>query len=182
MGDVAEARSGYQRSVPGLLGALIVVLVLIASVWGLSRFQHRGTTNPAKTVDYTAELIEARESAPFDVLAPSPVPPGWRATSADWDGADPEAASWHLGFLTSTGEYVGLEQGNAPVADFVADTTTASQPAEAVEVAGESWQGLVSDDGREHALVRRAAGVTTVVTGTAPLGEIVTFAETLTDE
>jgi len=179
---VAEARSGYQRSVPGLLGALIVVLVLIASVWVLSRFQHRGTTDPARTVGYTAELAEARESAPFDVLAPSPVPPGWRATSVQWDGADPEAASWHLGFLTSTGEYVGLEQGNAPVADFVAGTTTATQPAEAVEVAGESWQGLVSDDAREHALVRRESGVTTLVTGTASLEELVTFAESLTAE
>lgn len=181
-GDVAEARSGYQRSVPGLLGALIVVLVLIASVWVLSRFQHRDTTDPAKTVDYTAELAEARESAPFDVLAPSPVPPGWRAASVQWDGADPEAASWHLGFLTSTGEYVGLEQGNAPVADFVAGTTTATQPTEAVEVAGESWQGLVSDDAREHALVRRESGVTMLVTGTASLEELVTFAESLTAE
>lgn len=179
---MAEARSGYQRSVPGLIGALIVVLVLIASVWVLSRFQHRGTTDPAKTVDYTAELAEARESAPFDVLAPSPVPSGWRATSVEWDGADAEASSWHLGFLTSAGEYVGLEQGNAPVAGFVAGSTTASQPVEAVEIAGESWQGLVSDDGREHALVRRAPGVTTVVTGTAPLAELVAFTEALTVE
>lgn len=171
-------RSGYQRSVPGLLGALIAVLVLIASVWVLSRFQHRGVVDPTETVDYTADLAEARDSAPFDVLAPSPAPSGWRATSVEWDAVRPDV-SWHLGFLTPEGDYVGLEQGNAPASAFVAANTPATQPGEAVRIGAESWQSLVSADGREHALVRRAEDVTTVVTGTAPLSELVAFAESL---
>ncbi len=176
---MAEARGGYNRSVPGLFGALIAVCALIAAVWLLSQFQNRGTPDPAKTVDYTAELAEARRAAPFDVLAPSPVPAGWRATSVEWDGGGPEV-SWHLGFLTSAEEYVGLEQGNASAPDFLSDHTPATEVVDPVDVSGESWQVRVSEDGREHALVQLRNGVTTMVTGTAPMPELVAFAESLT--
>lgn len=178
-GGVAEARGGYNRSVPGLVGALIAVLALIVGVWLLSKFQDRGTPDPAGTVDYTAELAEARRAAPFDVLAPSPVPVGWRATSAEWDGGERDA-SWHLGFLTSSEDYVGLEQGNASAPDFVTGHTPATEVAEPVEAGGETWQVLVAEDGSEHALLQVRNGVTTMVTGTAPLPELVAFAEALT--
>lgn len=176
---MSETRGGYRRSAAGLFGALFVVLVLIASSWALSRFQQRGATDPARAIDYTTELALARDAAPFDVLAPSPVPSGWRATSAEWDGVGPDV-SWHLGLLTSTGEYVGLEQGNAPGPDFIDGHTPATEVAEPVRIAGETWQVLVSGDGEEHALVREATGVTTMVTGTAPVTELVAFAESLT--
>ena len=171
-------QGSYRRSVPGLIGALVVVLVLIASIWALSRLTDRGTSDPATTVDYSASLAEARHAAPFDVLAPSPAPLGWRATSAEWDGVGPEV-SWHLGFLTSDGDYVGLEQGNAPATDFVPASTPATQPADTVMVGAQRWQSLVSDDGDEHALVRQGRGVTTVVTGTAPVSDLLAFAASL---
>lgn len=155
------------------------MLVLIAGIWGLSKFQRTEVTDPAETVDYTAELAEARDAAPFEVLAPVPTLAGWRATSADWEGVGPEV-SWHLGLLTGAGEYVGLEQGNAPADDFIEASTPATSPDDPVTVGGQTWDALVSDDGQEHALVQRVAGVTTVVTGTASVEELVAFAESLT--
>ncbi len=178
---MSEARSGYGRSVGGLFGALLAAFALIAVIWGLTQLQHRDVANPAKTVDYTATLAQAREQAPFDVLAPAPVPEGWRATTAQWSGAGP-VVSWHLGFLTSESRdasYVGLEQGNAIARDFVAENTTADEPGSPVAIAGKRWDTLASSDGDETALVLEGDGVTTVVTGTAPQSELVAFAEAL---
>jgi Protein of unknown function (DUF4245) len=160
---------------------LLAALGLIAAVWALTWFQHRDVPNPAPTVDYSSQLAQARAASPFDVLAPDPSPPGWRATSASWDGTPPQLA-WHLGFLTGTGEnadYVGLEEGNAAPADFIAATTSADQPGPPVVVAGRTWHTLASFDGREHALVRSFGGVTTVVTGSAPQEELIAFVRTL---
>lgn len=171
-------RGGYSRSVPGLVGALIAVIALIVGIWALSRFQHRDIPDPARTVDFRSDLATARAAAPFDVLAPRAVPPGWRATSASWDGQGP-TVSWHLGFLTPAGDYVGLEQGNAPAADFVDAHTPAVEPGAPVTIDGAQWQALSTSDGIEHALVRSQGAVTTLVTGTAPMAELESFAASL---
>jgi hypothetical protein len=172
------ARGGYSRSVSGLLGALIMVLILITFIWGLSRFQHRDVPDPARTIDYSADLSAARTNAPFAVLAPQRAPPGWRATSAHWDGAGP-VESWHLGFLTGAGQYVGLEQSNTRPADVVRASTSADQPGPAISIRGQQWQTLSTTDGSEHALLRSQGRVTTLVTGTAPTAELRAFVATL---
>jgi hypothetical protein len=172
------ARGSYSRSVSGLLGALLAVLALIIAIWGLSRFQHRDVPNPARTIDYTSDLSVARKSAPFDVLAPRPAPSGWRATSARFDGQGP-TVSWHLGFLTPAGQYVGLEQGNAAAAGFIRAHTAADQPGSPVSINGQQWQTLSSSGGSEHALLQTQRNVTTLVTGTAPLDQLRRFAASL---
>jgi Protein of unknown function (DUF4245) len=166
----------------GLVGSIVAALGLILAIWGLTWFQHRDPPNPAPTVDYQSQLAQARDAAPFAVLAPDPVPQGWRATSVSWDGSAPEYA-WHLGFLTggngSGDDYVGLEQGNADPAEFLAAATPADQPGPPVTIDGARWQTFSSSTG-ETAIVRSGEGATTVVTGTAPLDALMTFAETLT--
>lgn len=177
-GAIERQSRGYQRSAPAMVGALLAVLGLIVAIWALSRFQHRGVQDPARPVDYTAQLAAARDAASFAVLAPSSTPAGWRATSVSWDGQPPDL-TWHLGFLTAQNEYVGLEQGSAPRADFVAASTSATEPGKPVTIRGRRWQSLSSADGGVHALVRQGPGVTTVVTGTASLGQLVKFAASL---
>ena len=180
MAGVSETRSGYRRSAGGLVGAIVACLLLFLAMWGLTRFQTRDNDDPVQTVDYRAELDQARRQAPFDVLAPVPAPSGWRATSALWRGAGPEV-SWHLGFLTSTGDYVGLEQGNALARLFIADRTPADTPGDPVAIDGTEWQVLTSGDD-ETALVLEGDDVTTIVTGTAPEAELIEFAESLSPQ
>ncbi|MBA2445487.1 MAG: DUF4245 domain-containing protein [Nocardioidaceae bacterium] len=175
---MSETRSGHKQSVSGLAGALIVVLLLIAAIWVLSLSHGRPSVQQAQPIDYSAELTEARNQAPFEVLAPTDMPSGWDATSADWRGAGPEV-SWHLGVSTDDSEYVGLEQGNQPAAQFIAERTPADQPAEPVVITDKTWTALTSSDGDEHAFVLVGEGVTTVVTGTAPVSELIVFAESL---
>jgi hypothetical protein len=151
------------------VGAVLMSLLLIAAIWLLSRFQHHDPTNPTPTVSYSVPLSQARAEAPFAVLAPHPVPAGWRATSARWDGAGP-VVTWHLGFLTASGgnaAYVGLDQSNDVPQEFVAATTSADQPGPAVTIGGVAWRTFTSSDGDETALVRHGNGATTIVSGTA---------------
>lgn len=178
---MSEARSGHKQSISGLAGALIVVLLLIAAIWVLSLSHGRPSVQQAQPIDYSDELAQARDQAPFEVLAPTALPSGWDATSADWKGAGPEV-SWHLGISTDDSEYVGLEQGNQPPAQFIADRTPADQPAEAVEIADQTWTALTSSEGDEHAFVLVGEGVTTVVTGTASESELIAFAESLSSD
>jgi hypothetical protein len=178
---VSETRSGQRRSAGGLVGAVIMSLVLIAAIWLLSRFQHHDTADPAPTVDYSAALKQARAEAPFAVLAPHPLPVGWRATSARWDGTGP-TMTWHLGLLTATGadaQYVGLDQSNDVPREFIAATTTADEPGPPVEIGGVAWKMLSSADGQETALVLERPGVTTLVSGTAGTSVLEGYAESL---
>lgn len=164
---------------PGLVGAILVCLVLIGVVWALAQFQGAGgdKIDPAPTVDYTAELADARAHAPFDVLAPVPPPEGWRATSVDFEVAGP-IRTWQLGFITPDEHFVGLTQSNASADDVVEGATPADQPGAPVQVSGEKWQTLTSDEG-ETALVFAGDDVTVVVTGTADEAALVAFAESL---
>ncbi len=158
---------------------MLAATALIALGWLPSWISSRGDESPASTVDYSSELAQARAHAPYDVLAPSPVPSGWRATSVEW--SDGPEMSWHLGFLTAEGDsaqYVGLEQSNARPDEFIA-RFPADTPGPAVTIRGAIWTGLTSADGREHALVLTTDEVTTLVTGTAPESDLEEFAASL---
>jgi hypothetical protein len=182
MVGVSERRSGYQTSIGGMIGALIAAFAVIAFVWGLTRFQHRDVEDPVETVEYTQQLEAARGQAPFDVLAPSPVPEGWRVTSVDYTTAGP-VVSWHLGLLTGSSddsEYVGLEQSNGQTSTFVEQSTRADQPAAPVTIDGVQWEQLTKDD--EIALVLTGKDDTVVVTGTASLEDLTEFAESLSTD
>jgi hypothetical protein len=166
---VSESRSGYRQSVSGLVGAVVMSLLLIAAIGLLSRLQKHDPVSPTPTVNFSSPLAQARAEAPFKVLAPHPVPPGWRATSARWEGTGP-AVSWHLGLLTANGsdaEYVGLDQSNDVPQEFIAATTTADEPGPRVTIGKVVWKTLTSADGHETALVQEQPKVTTVVSGTA---------------
>ncbi len=171
-------RRGSQRSLGGLVGALIAVFGLIACVWGLTWFQHRDLEDPARTVDYAPALAAARAQAPFAILAPRPVPAGLRATSVSWDSTGARK-SWQLGFVTDGGEFVGLYEGNGPAADVIEASTPARDPGPPVTIAGAQWLTLTNDARGETALVRTTSGVTTVVTGTAGEAVLSSFAGAL---
>lgn len=176
--SVTGQRRGDQRSIGGIVGALIAVIGLIAAVWALSWFQHRAVPNPARTVDYRPALAVARAQSPFRVLAPEPAPRGMRATSVSWDGGGAQK-SWQLGFVTDGGDFVGLYEGNGPAADFIDASTPAGTPGPPVSIGGVAWITLTDAGRGETALVRTNSGVTTVVTGTATQAALVSFARAL---
>jgi hypothetical protein len=175
--DPRPARRGYGRSVGGMIGALLASFGLIAFVWGLTRVQGHDQENPTPTVHYAAALAQARSDATFPVLAPTPEPADLRATSVSWNPLGAHKL-WHLGFLTSATQYVGLYEGTGSRSAFLAAHTPATHHGVATQIAGRVWQTLTSSGG-ETAFVSTSDGVTTVVTGTAPRAELASFVASL---
>jgi hypothetical protein len=161
-----------------MLRSLAVVLAFIAAIWLLSLFSRSPTPDPVPTIDYTAQLQAARQTAPYDVLAPTPLPRGWRATSVSATG-DSTGFTWQMGFLTGQTEYVELEQSNVNPAAFVAAETEGSSADGTTLVEGERWQRRADPGADKRSLVRVDSGVATVVTGTLGYPGLVEFASSL---
>ena len=161
-----------------MLRSLAVVLVYIAAIWLLSLFTRSPTPNPVPTVDYTAQLEAARQTAPYDVLAPTPLPRGWRATNVSASG-DSTGFTWHLGFLTGQTEYVELEQSNVDRAAFVAAQTEGSSADGTTLVEGQRWQRRLDSGAGKRSLVHVDNDVATVVTGTFGYSKLAEFASSL---
>lgn len=159
----------------------MLVLVLVVLVWvGFSRLSLGDVPDPVKPVDVGPAADYAREQAAFGLLAPSPLPSGWVATSVRFrDSEERRGQSWHLGMLTEEERYVGLEQADrspdSMVEEHVDEGAVAGDP---VEVDGETWASY-TDAGGDLALVRRAGGSTVLVVGPVSAEVLTTLLKTL---
>jgi hypothetical protein len=148
------------------LAVILVPLVVIAVL-----FTDLPKDKPVTEVQWQPILAVARRDAPFPVLAPTTAPEGWRATQAEWvetgdpfRGGEPSVRNqWSLGFLTPENVFVGLDQGDLQPDNLVAEQTRAGTPDGQSTVNGQTWERLLSRDGRTRSLVRREPSVTTVV-------------------
>jgi hypothetical protein len=139
-----------QRSVAGMVGALVVV-VLIGVAWVKIGGSGQEAT-PVRTVDWAAWVKAGRADQALKLFAPEKLPTGWRATSVDYSSG--AAARWHLGLLTDTGKYVGIEESRASAEDLAEQyVDEEAVRGDDVTVAGESWQSW-TDPGGDYALVR----------------------------
>ncbi len=161
-----------------MVGALIVLLAVIAGVTVLSALNHQDPPDPVQAVDYTREASYARTQASFDLVAPRSLPPGWKATTVRF--TDGVRQHWHLGFLTAAGRYVGLEQADSPVRSmleaYVDQEPSRGRP---VTIGAATW-ATYTDAGGDLSLVRRAGRTTTLVVGHAvSKDELVGFVRSL---
>jgi hypothetical protein len=139
-----------QRSAAGMVGALIVV-VAIGVLWVKVGGSDEKAT-PVPTVDWAAWVKAGRSDQELMVFAPEKLPSGWRATSVDYTGG--AGAHWHLGLLTDTGKYVGIEESRASAQDLAEQYVDQDAVrGDDVTVDGESWQTW-TDSGGDYALVR----------------------------
>jgi len=174
---MSEQAGRYQRSFPGMVGAMVVLLVVIGAFVAFRDLNRTDPADPVKAVDYRSPARFARQEARFPVLAPRQLPDGWMATSARFENGDQQ--SWHLGVLTEDRHYVGLEQSeDSPgtmVEEFVDEKAIEGGE---VSVGGQSWRSWTSPDG-DRALVREVEGGTTLVVGPVPEATLETFLATL---
>ncbi len=174
---MSEKPGRYQRSVSGMVGALIVLVVLVVALVAVRNLLQEEPTNTVEPVDYRKAAEVGQEQVGFPILAPASLPEGWRATSVR---LTPEPApAWHLGLLTAEERYVGLEQSRRTeermVEVFVDRDAVKGDP---VQVDGETWQTW-SDEGGDTAITRVDDGVTVLVVGTPDLEVLTDFAATL---
>lgn len=159
-----------------MVRSLAVVLVLVGGVVVLSVADQPGSL--VREIDYAGAVAQARGQTPYDVLAPRPLPAGWRATSARVR-PEGDATTWHLGLVTRSGDYAAVEQTDGARAGFVDRFLDGARPAGTIEIAGVSWRRLQGGEPEPRGLVRTVDGVTTVLAGSAGWGDLERLASAL---
>lgn len=169
-GMAAKSVRDMVLSLAAVLAAGLVIYFFIPHTGG----------DGVRPVQYADSVVSARRAAPYPVLAPQNLAPGWRATAVSYDASDPASAVWTLGFIDPAGQYVAIKQSNGPADAFIRDTTLGGQKLSATTlVDGTAWSEYQGS--RYQAIVLKGAKGTTVVFGTETFAKLGDFAATLTD-
>ena len=170
-GTVPHTRRGRQ-SAADLLRSMLLVLAGVLALVLLAPTPDEPLRQPVD-VEGTAQL--AGPDAPVVVPA---LPDGWSPNAARFAPLPGGSLrTWHVGYVTPSGRYAGLEVVRDATPRWLAQVTSRGEELGVQEVAGERWRELVSADGRRRSLVLERDQVTTVVTGTAVLDELAVLAE-----
>ncbi|AXT85777.1 hypothetical protein C6I20_11650 [Aeromicrobium sp. A1-2] len=148
-------------SMGDIIRSVVVIALIVMAVWGIGKFFTRTPDSPVTAVDYATIVGQARPAADFALLAPSSLPEGWIANSARY-----EPNSWHLGVLTDTDAYIGLEQVKISVDRAVDRFADGSKRVGDAVIAGEDWTVRSGPQDR-WTFVRREDGITILLNGTA---------------
>jgi len=183
--DKNVARTTRQATVGDMIRSLALLLIPLAVIAII--FTNVPRDHPVKEVDWKPVLATARKEAPYQVLAPTNLPDGWRATRVAWvpqgrpylNGEASPRNLWQLGFLTPDDAFIDLNQGDAQPEEMVDQQSRAGTADGSSVVAAQSWERLISPDGRTRSLVLRGPNVTTVVTADLPYEALEAYAATL---
>ncbi len=174
--EYVVSSTGSSRGNPSMgdvVRSVAVLAVIVLALWGFGQLFTNTPDRTVKPIDYVQTVSSARPAAEFELLAPSTLPKGWVATSARFT-----PTSWHLGVVTEDDKYVGLEQAKIAEKQLVAKYAKDSKAAGTVRIDGEVWDLRKGPDG-EVIFVRRADGVTTLVTGETTRAEVETYVASL---
>ena len=168
-----------------MIRSLAVILLPILVITVL--FTRNLADHPVTVVDWRPVLAQARQQAPYPVLAPTNLPDTWRATRVTWvkrgepylNGEPAVRNTWQLGFLAPGDVYVELDQGDGLPEEMIKDDTRAGLPDGTSTVSGQTWDRLVSSDDRTRSLVLRSAKVATIVVGDTSYEALESYAVTL---
>jgi len=159
------------QTVGDMARSLVVVIAAIAVILLIT---HRAEPDPVRVVSINAPLMLANMQASFPVEVPQGRE-GYRLTSARFSGKP--IPVWHLGYVTPETQYVEVEQSATTKLKFLESRLANTTPAGSVVIDGATWN--VYDGSAQHVLIRQEKGVTTAVSGTAPLEELKTVAGSL---
>lgn len=178
-GMAARTKRRGHENVTDMLRSLGLVLgvVLVVALF----FQSSGDGRPAADETLTINVGTAARAASFQVLVPQGLPDGWTATSSRVTLPDQTGGpvALHVGYLTPTSTYAGLEQSDQPAEAFIASVTRQAQPVGTVPVDGETWQLWRNDQTGDTALTRTQSGRTVVVVGGATREDLTRLADAL---
>jgi len=159
-----------------MVRSVLVLGAIVALFVGATTLMRDDPPEASADVEYAEVASEANSAVPYRLLAPSSLPEGWRANSARVVPGEPP--SWHLGMLTAGDDYIGIEQAKMSVRAMIAKHAGGTRSDGSADIGGHTWK-VRSDGDRESTFVRRDGGVTTLVTGDAPRGQIERYIESL---
>lgn len=178
---MSESGGRYQRSVPGLVGAMIVTLAVIAAFVAFRALNRDELEVEPESIDYLPEVAGIQQGAPFRVAYPPSLPAGWRVTRLRFDSE--VGLTWTLDLLTDENEYVAVRQVETAdlrtlVEEYVDED---AQPGETVELdspLAERWESW-TDQGGDFAVTARVDRTRLLVFGGADEGDIEDLAASL---
>lgn len=179
------ARTKRPSTTADLIRSLAVILIPLVIITIL--FTNMPDDHPVKEVAWQPVLTTARKQAPFPVLAPTNLPAGWRATRVTWveqgkpflNGQPSPRNLWQLGFLNPDDVFVDLNQGDARLPELVEEQTRQGVTDGESSIAGQTWERMLSADGRTRSLVLRDPKSTAIISGDLPYAALEAYATTL---
>ncbi len=164
----------YQRSFGGLIGAMVVLVVVVLVIVGYRELFRTDAAVDPEPVDYL-DVAGTVATTGLPVVAPTPLPAGWVATSADLDRAERDRPVWRVGMLTGEQQFVGLRQGDRTPEELLEDAYP-GEDAEAGPTTGvdspvaATWDTWTIGDERAYTATVRDTVV--LVHGSAEPGEL----------
>jgi hypothetical protein len=175
-----EAPSRYERSFPGMVGAMIVTLAAIAAFVAFRAINRDDLEVHREAIDYLPQVADIQQGAPFRIAYPPELPEDWRVTEIDFD--DEVGLTWSVDLLTDDGDYVAIRQAETsirPLIDEYVDEGAFGGDDLMLEGSladtWESWQDAQGD----HAVVADLGKTSLLVFGTADESELEEFAASL---
>ena len=115
----APAKPGrYQRSASGMVGAMVVLLLVIAAYVAVRALTRQELVVSPERVDYLA-VAAANQQAGVDVVYPATLPDGWLPTGARLEPG--EELEWSIRTLTRDGEFAGVRESTRDLEDLLAE-------------------------------------------------------------
>jgi len=180
----ASARRRSNQTTFNLVLALIASLGVVALIFLVVV---RPQSVEREPVDWKSGARDAQSQFDVPLVAPS-LPEGWSANRAEpGDVASDGVQTWQIGFLTPSGQYIGLVQGIDANTSWVSQQTANSEATDRFELGGAGWNEYdrrdVTDPGNlAYAIVATFDRSTVVLGGTAPDDEFETLATAIAEE
>jgi hypothetical protein len=175
-------RQTVNNLVLSLLATLGVVIVIVLMV---PRNNPHTVGNP---VDWKSVAAQGAGAEPDALLSPD-LPQGWTANAAELrQGSTGGVDDWHIGFISPSQQYVGLDQGFKANSTWAADELDQIRATGSTTIGGVRWVVYDNRSGQSqssdvtYGLVTTHSASTVVLAGTAKASEFDTVAQALAPE
>ncbi|WP_017605648.1 DUF4245 domain-containing protein [Nocardiopsis alkaliphila] len=149
------------------LGIVVGILLVMSFVVSGRSVEH------IPTVNYRPDIEVLRQSADYEVMAPSEeLPQGWTPTSSTLDVTGP--VEWSIGFATPEDSHAMLTQSDGDPDAVVRDRVKDAEPVGTVMVADQEWERFDTEDW--GAIVQRGDDRTLIISGSTSLDEFAVLA------
>ncbi len=176
---MSESGGRYQRSMSGMVGALLVTLAVILAYVVFRAVNREDLDYQPVAVDYRATVEGLQRAGTFRPAYPPKLPEGWIATKATYDL---EAGTWKLDLLTDEDKYLGVRQARLPrellVQEYVGSDAKEGEKVELASSFAGEWQSFEDPDG-DYAVAAEVRKMVLLVVGTGDEDEIEELAASL---
>jgi len=185
--DRKAAASAKRRSNQTAINLVIALVASLGVVLLIVLVVVRPNVSQLPHVDYAAVAADAQGAVDTELVVPV-LPPDWWANRAELNTrAADDVATWEIGFITPSQQYIAFTQGIDTNPTWVAGKVANAPSSGSQTIEGVTWEVYDRRDADDpgnlaYALVTTFEGSTFVLSGTASEQEFATLAASITAE